>query len=177
MTNGGESWFLSGKRRPKGRKIRTWILIAAPAAAVLFQVYAPLIAGVFSYLELPLLVLIYLAMNRRSPVAGLLIGMATGIFQDALSHWPIGLFGMVKTLVGFAAASAGVRFDTDNPLVRFLLGSVFYLGHQAVLWGLKRVLLNEPAALAAGAHLIAALVNGGLALLLFHLLDKLRENR
>lgn len=171
-----DSASLFARRRPVRRKLRPWLMVAIPVAAVLFQVYAPLLIGLLSYLELPLLVTIYLAMNRRSPVAGLLVGAAIGLFQDALSHWPIGILGMVKTLAGFAASSLGLRLDTDNPAVRFGLGFVFFGGHQILFWTLRRVLLNEPVALAPGVMFAAALVNGALAAPLFGLLDKLRES-
>ncbi|MGQ9635982.1 MAG: rod shape-determining protein MreD, partial [Bryobacteraceae bacterium] len=89
---------------------------------------------------------------------------------------PVGILGMVKTLAGFAASSLGLRLNTDNPVVRFGLGFVFFGGHQFLFWVLRRVLLNEPAALAPGALFAAALVNGALAAPLFGLLDKLRES-
>ena len=176
MSESFDSTALFARRRPVRRKLRPWLTVAIPVAAILFQVYAPLLVGLFSYLELPLLVTIYLSMNRRSPVAGLMIGAAVGLFQDALSRWPIGILGMVKTLAGFAASSLGLRLDTDNPVVRFGLGFVFFAGHQILLWALRRVLLNEPAALALGATLAAAVVNGALAAPMFGLLDKLRES-
>ena len=97
-------------------------MLVFPIAAILFQVFVPLYISLFGYLELPLLVTIYFAMTRRSQVAGIFIGAGIGLAQDALSHLPIGLLGMVKTLVGYAAASLGVRLDTENVLVRFTPG-------------------------------------------------------
>jgi rod shape-determining protein MreD len=176
MKPSGEAWYLNGRRRPRKRRLQVWVWVAAPVAAVLFQTYAPLFAGWLSYLELPLLITIYLSTNRRSPVAGALIGMPIGLLQDALAHWPVGLLGMVKTLAGFAACAAGIRFDADNPAVRVLFGFVFFLGHQILFWVLRRTLLNEPAALNLGVLLLAALLNGALAAPLFALLDKLRES-
>lgn len=176
MSESFDSAPLFARRRPGRRRLRLWLMVAIPVAAILFQVYAPLFFGLLSYLELPLLVTIYLAMNRRSPVAGLAAGAAIGLTQDALSHWPVGMLGMVKTLAGYAASSLGLRLNTDNPAVRFGLGFVFFGGHQILFWALRRVLLNEAAALAPGTLFAAALVNGALAAPLFGLLDKLRES-
>lgn len=169
-------WFLNGKRRPSRHRIRPWALLAAPLAALLFQVYAPLLFGVLAYLELPLLVTIYFAMSRRNPVSGLFIGAGIGLAQDALSHRPIGLIGMVKTLAGYAASSAGLRLDTDNALVRVLMCFLFFLGHQMALGLLRWALLKEAVSLAPLVTLLAASVNALLAVPLFALLDKLREN-
>ncbi|MGQ9636046.1 MAG: rod shape-determining protein MreD, partial [Bryobacteraceae bacterium] len=112
MSESFDSASLFARRRSGGRKLRPWLMVAIPVTAILFQVYAPLFVGLLSYLELPLLVTIYLAMNRRSPVAGLLVGAVIGLFQDALSHWPVGMLGRVKTLAGFAASSLGLRLNT-----------------------------------------------------------------
>ena len=109
--------------------------IAIPLAAILFQVYVPRFFERLSYLELPLLVTVYFSLMRRSPVAGVLFGAGIGLAQDSLSHNPLGMFGIVKTLVGYFAASMSQRFDVQNPWVRlvlsfflFLLPPVFLLG-------------------------------------------------
>ena len=53
----------------------TWAaMIGIPLAAILFQVYVPRFLTYLSYLELPLLVTVYFALMRRSPVAGVLFG-------------------------------------------------------------------------------------------------------
>src|SRR5580658_8657517 len=77
-------------------------------------------------LELPLLVTIYFALSRRNPSAGLLLGMVVGVAQDSLSHTPIGLYGIAKTLVGFVASSLGSRIDVEHPLSRFFLTLFFF---------------------------------------------------
>ena len=54
---------------------------------------------------------VYFSLMRRSPVAGVLFGAGIGLAQDSLSHNPLGMFGIVKTLVGYFAASMSQRFD------------------------------------------------------------------
>ena len=151
----------------------TWILV--PLVAILFQVYVPRFLSYLSYLELPLLVTVYLAVMRRSQLAGVFIGASIGLVQDSLSHQPIGIFGMVKTLVGYAAASLGVRLDTQHVAVRFGLGFFFCVCHQFLYWVARRALLGEPAGFEYLQTLLAALSNGTLAVPLFYLLDRLRE--
>src|SRR5262249_50851922 len=75
-----------------------------------------------SYLELPLLVTVYFALMRRSPVQGVLFGMGIGLAQDSLSKHPLGMFGIVDTLVGYFAASVSQRFEVQNAIVRGVLG-------------------------------------------------------
>ncbi len=171
-----EGAFEIGSRsKKKASRIRLWVTLATPIGAVLFQVYLPLYIPLLSYLELPLLVTIYLAISRRSPAAGALVGAAIGLLQDALSHLPIGILGMAKTLVGYAAASVGVRLETRNVIVRFLLGTVLFLGHELLYGAFRRGLLGTSIGFDVVPMAVAAPVNGLVGLALFHLLDKLKE--
>ena len=164
------------RAKKKGLRFRPWVMLFFPVAAILFQVFVPLYFSLFSYLELPLLMTMYFAMTRRSQVAGIFIGASIGLAQDALSHQPIGLLGMVKTLLGYTAASLGVRLDTENVLVRFTLGFLGLICHQVLQWALRHALLGEAASLDILATFLAAIANGAVAVPLFHLLDRLREN-
>ena len=96
-----------------------------------------------AYLELPLLVTVYFSLMRRSPITGILLGAGIGLAQDALSHQPLGMFGIVKTLVGFFAASFSQRFDLENSAVRLVLSFFFFFFHQFFYWVLDRALLGE----------------------------------
>jgi len=167
---------IGGRRKKKLSKLRPWAGLALPLLAILFQVYVPLYLGFLHYVEAPLLVTVYLAVARRSQAAGIFIGAGIGLVQDALSHQPIGIFGMVKTLAGYAAASLGVRLDTEHAAVRFALGFFFFVAHQSVYWAARRVLLGEAASLEPVQTVLAALLNGALAVPLFYLFDRLRES-
>src|SRR5205814_10112320 len=68
---------------------------------------------------------------RRSQIGGLLVGMLVGLAEDSLSNNPLGMFGIVKTLVGYFAASVGVRLDVEHSLMRLVLG-FFHLHHGAI---------------------------------------------
>ena len=176
MSEYSDSMPFGGRLKKKGLRLRPWVMLVFPIAAILFQVFVPLYVSLLGYLELPLLVTIYFAMTRRSQVAGIFIGASIGLVQDALSHAPIGLLGMVKTLMGYTAASLGVRLDTENVLVRFGLGFLGLICHQGLQWGLRRILLGEAVSFEILATFLAAFANGVVAVPLFHLLDKLREN-
>ena len=63
------------------------------------------------------------------------MGACVGLVQDSLSKHPLGMFGIVKTLVGYFAASVGMRFDVDHGLVRLILAFFFFFFHQFSLLG------------------------------------------
>ena len=150
-------------------------LVAISLAAILFQVYVPRFLTFLAYLELPLLVTVYFSLMRRSPVVGILLGASIGLAQDALTpHQPLGMFGIVKTLVGFFAASFSQRFDLENSAVRLILGFFFFFFHQFFYWVLDRALLGETVGFAPGQTLVLAALNAVVAVPLFRVLDRLR---
>ena len=163
------------RRTRKTRRMRPLALVLIPLAAILFQVYVPRFFQYLGYLELPLLVTVYYALLMRQPVPALLFGSAIGLGQDSLSHQPLGMFGIVKTLVGYFAASLSMRFDVDNPLLQFVLGFFFFFFHQFFYWVLSRALLSQQVDFQIQQTLMFGLLNAVVALPLFAILDKIRE--
>jgi rod shape-determining protein MreD len=174
MTGYSEHLLLD-KPRKTSPHFRVWVTLTVPFAAILFQVYVPLFFQYLSYLELPLLVTVYFALMRRQPVAGTLIGAGIGLVQDSLSHQPLGMFGIVKTLVGYFAGNVSMRFEVDNPVLRFILGFFFFCFHQFFYWVLMRALLGQHLGFDIPSTLMVGLLNALVALPLFHFLDKLKE--
>lgn len=154
------------------------VVVGATMVALLLQALLPIyVLGARDYLELPLLVTLYFGLSRRNPTTGLLLGMVIGLLQDSLSSGrsPIGLYGIAKTFVGFAASSLGSRIDTEHPLSRFLLAFVFFHFHHAIYAITRRLLLAQQEPFLTMPLLVASAVNAGLALFLFPLLDHLRK--
>src|ERR1035438_365514 len=83
--------------------------ILIPLGALVLQAFLPIWLPFVRIFDLPLLVTIGFATARRSPLAGLLTGGIIGILQDALTHQPIGLYGISKTVVGFGASRSEER--------------------------------------------------------------------
>ena len=167
--------MLLSQREGQASRFRTWALIAVPMAAILFQVYVPLFFQFLGFLEMPLLVVVYFALMRRSQISGLMVGAIVGLAQDSLSKNPLGMFGIVKTLVGYFAASVGVRLDVDHFLLRLVLTFFFYNFHQAFYWVMQRALLGQQPAFEIQRWLVLGLLNAVVGVSLFHFLDKLRE--
>lgn len=174
MIYSGDRLLLS-QRESRISRFRAWVLLAVPLAAILFQVYVPLFFEFLAYLELPLLVTVYFALMRRSAVGGTLIGALVGLVQDSLSKNPLGMLGIVKTLVGYFAASVGMRFDVDHLFIRFLLGLFFFFFHQFFYWVLSRALLGQQIEFELQRTLVLGLLNAVVGLSVFHFLDKLKE--
>jgi rod shape-determining protein MreD len=122
-------------------------------------------------------VTIYFGVSRRSPSRGLLLGATIGLIQDALSHdYPIGLYGISKTIVGYLASSVGARIDTEHPIARFGLIFVLFHFHQAVVVFTLRVLLNHSTPFFTLRLFLDSLVTAGVGVVLFALLDRLRRS-
>jgi rod shape-determining protein MreD len=155
---------------------RNWTFLAAvPLAAILFQVYVPRFVTDLAYLEVPLLVVIYFALASSSPVAGLLYGAGVGLTQDSLSHHPLGMYGIVKTLAGYFTAFVSQRFEVRHAGVRAVLAFFFYFFHEFFYWVQGRALLGQPLDFDPIRTLVLALLNAAVAVPLFRILDRLSD--
>jgi len=142
MNYSGDRILLGSQRESRISKFRPWVLFVIPLIAILFQIYVPRYSKFMAYLDMPLLVTVYFSLMRRSAVAGTFIGAFIGLAQDCLSTNPLGLYGIVKTMVGYFAASVGLRFDVDHPFIRLLLGFFFFFFHQFFAWVLFTWITN-----------------------------------
>jgi rod shape-determining protein MreD len=167
--------IMAAHQRGRIAQFRAWVLILVPFGALVFQAYVPLFYPPLAYLDLTLLVTIYFAMMRHSPVNGIIVGCSMGLAQDALAHNPLGMYGIAKTLVGFFAASIGVRIDVSQPFVRLLACVTFYMFHQFLFWLISRALLEKLIDFDWRQTLILSGFNAVVGLALFHFLDKLKE--
>jgi rod shape-determining protein MreD len=167
--------LLNNQRESTVSRFRAWVLLAVPLAAILFQAYVPLFFPFLRVVEVPLLVVIYFAIMRRSQMSGLFIGCFVGLAQDSLSTNPLGMFGIADTLVGYFAASVGLRLDVDHPFMRLLLSSFFFIVHRFFYWVILRAMIGKMMPFDVQTTLVLSLLNGVVGLSLFHFLDKLRE--
>lgn len=152
------------------------IYIVAPLLALGLQSFLALHFSRFDLIDLPLLVTIYYGITQREPMTATGVGALIGIAQDALTHNPLGIFGICKSVVGYIAGSLGVRVDTENHGTRLLLTFFFTLLQTAILWLLERHMLGQTFAWNWVHELIRAVANALVAVLLFALLDLTRRN-
>lgn len=149
--------------------------IAIPLFALAVQAFVPRWLPFFNILDLPLLVVIFFALARRSQVTGLLTGAVIGLLQDSLTIHPLGLYGISKTVVGYGASSLGVKLDVENAGSRFLVTLFFYVVHEVVYFLIARGLVRLDLHWSWWHELGSALANALVAVALFALLDRFKQ--
>jgi rod shape-determining protein MreD len=148
------------------------LYVIAPVIALVVQALMPRVLGRFAYFDLPLVVTVYFALGRRSPIQGMFMGGFLGVFEDALTHHAIGINGIAKTVAGYLAASVGVRIDVQNTAIRLALNFVLSLLCSGIVVFVHRVLLGLELHWNWLAMLFEAIGNSIIALFLFPLLDR-----
>jgi len=145
-----------------------------PLGALVLQAWLPRVVGRYDWFDLPLIVTIYFALGRRNPVQGAVMGAAMGLFQDAISHRPIGINGIAKTTVGFLAGSVGIRIDVENYVIRVLFIFALSLLSSAIYIFVTRFLLGLAVDWNWLTELLRAVGNAVTGLVVFPLIDRLQ---
>jgi rod shape-determining protein MreD len=152
------------------------VTIGVPLAALFLQSFLPKIFPLFAvYFDLPLLVTIFFAMARRNPISGLFTGAAIGLTQDMLGPYPIGIYGIAKTVVGYGASSLGAKLDVENSGARFLVTLGFYLAHAAIYFTVARGMVSLTLNWSWSRGILAGLANALLGIGLYFVLDKFKQ--
>jgi len=175
MTEISDQVLVDRKTRSAAFRMRPIAILLLPFLAVLYKVYVRQFIEQLSYLELPLLVVLYFSLMWRNHLAALFYGASVGLLEDSLASHPIGLFGIAKTLVGYFAASVSLRFDVDHSVIRFILVFFFFIFHSLFYWVMEQALLGLPAPLEPAQTCIVAGLNAAVAVPLFMLFDKMKE--
>jgi len=153
------------------------VVVLVPLIALYLQNTLPVRFPRFALFDLPLLVTVFFAVARRNQISGTVTGCLIGLVQDSFTHQPLGLFGIAKSVVGFAASSIGAKVDVENPGSRLILMFCFALLHNAVYMWVARGLAQLPLPWNWGERLGSALLNALVSIVLFHYLDKLKRRR
>jgi rod shape-determining protein MreD len=146
-----------------------------PLAALVLQTWLPRLVGSRQvWFDLPLVVTVYFALGRRSPIQGTLMGAVMGLFEDALTGRAIGINGIAKTVCGFLAASVGIRIDVENNLIRLSLNFLLSMLSSGIYLFIYRFLLGLEIDWSWVNELFKALGNSVIAIVLFPLLDRMQ---
>jgi rod shape-determining protein MreD len=92
-----------------------------------------------------------------------------------LSSYPIGIYGIAKTVVGYGASSLGAKLDVENAGSRLLVTLGFYLVHAAVYFTVARGMVNLTLHWSWSRGILAGLANAFLGVALYFLLDKFKQ--
>ena len=87
------------------------------AAAILLQMSLRAIWSPLSYIDFPLVVVVYIALQRHAWQA-LIVGTVAGLTVDAASGGLIGAGGFSKTLTAYIIYVAATRVNLENALAR-----------------------------------------------------------
>ncbi len=152
------------------------LVVAAVSICALFlHAFLPRIWRPLGIVDVPLIIVIYFSISWRSRVAGTLLGTTLGLLQDLPGNQYIGVNGIAKSLIGYAASSIGLRIDVEHSVTRLLLNIFFFLLQSALLFLIGRFLLNGSGSTVQWIHeILRAGVNAVLAVPLFALLDRTR---
>jgi len=92
-------------------------IAAVLALSILLQLSLRILWPPLSYIDFPLIVVVYIALQRDAWQA-LVVGTLAGIIVDASSGGLIGAGGFSKTLTAYIIYFAATRVNLENPLVR-----------------------------------------------------------
>jgi rod shape-determining protein MreD len=111
--------------------------------AVLLQWTLRSVAEPFAYIDFPLIIVVYAALQRNS-IKAIFFGTFAGIAVDALSGGLLGANGFSKTLIAYMVSELARRVYMDNLLLRIPVIAGACLLDDLVYYGTHRLLGQEP---------------------------------
>lgn len=120
-------------------------LTIALIVAILLQWTLPNVWEPLAFIDFPLIIVVYAALQRNS-IRALLFGTISGVLVDALSGGLLGAGGFSKTLVAYAVSEIARRVYLDNLILRIpvIAGACFV--NDLVYYGVHRLLGQTPTA-------------------------------
>ncbi len=156
-------------------------LTIALILAVLGQWTLRNVAEPLAYIDLPLIIIVYAALQRDA-LRAVLFGAIGGLAVDALSGGLLGANGFSKTLVAFVVSEIARRVYMDNLLLRIPVIAGASLLDDSVYYGLHRLFGQEPnvPVVATIAYSLIGTTIAGTAIFLlldFVMADRVRKSR
>ena len=111
--------------------------------AVLLQWTLRNVAEPFAYIDFPLIIVVYAALQRNS-IKALFYGTLAGLAVDALSGGLLGANAFSKTLIVYVVSELVRRVYLDNLLLRIPVIASACLLDNLVYYGMHRLLGQEP---------------------------------
>jgi rod shape-determining protein MreD len=111
--------------------------------AVLLQWTLRNVAEPFAYVDFPLIIVVYAALQRDS-LKAIFFGTFAGIAVDALSGGLLGANGFSKTLIAYMVSELARRVYMDNLLLRIPVIAGACVIDDLVYFGMHKLLGQEP---------------------------------
>ena len=146
-----------------GVKLTVALIVAVVLQWTLRNVFEP-----FTYIDFPLIIVVFAALQRNS-IRAILFGTTAGIAVDALSGGLLGANGFSKTLIAYIVSEMTRRVYLDNLLLRIPVIAGACLLDDLVYYGLHRLLGQPPvgdALLTVSYSLIGTTIVGTLVYLI-----------
>lgn len=132
-------------------------------AVLVYAVYSPLFSVGGMAPVLPIIILVRVALTS-GPLAGNIVGFASGLLLDIASVEWFGSTMLVNSLIGYILGSIRERIVLDSPLARvFVLlvtATVHTIGVASIRSLMTPGISPEPFALAVGSGIYSAIVGG-----------------
>jgi rod shape-determining protein MreD len=156
-------------------------IAAVLALAILLQLSLRAVWTPLVFIDLPLVVVVYVALQREAWQA-LLAGTLAGLAVDAASGGIIGTGGFSKTFTAYVIFFAATRVNLENPLLRIPILAAAAVLDSSVYVGLHRLLgqsLQKPFLETICYRVIGTTIIGTLMILMLDnlLSDKARQRR
>ena len=165
----------TSRREFEHYRFNPFVTILVPFAFIVIQAYLPAIFPRLLIFDLPLIAVIFFAVARRNPIMGAVTGSLIGLFQDMLTHQPIGVQGIAKTIIGYIASSIGLQVDVENITTRILMNFGFSILQSGLLFLIHRFMLGEAGKLLWLHEVYRAIFNTLLAIPIFLMLDRTKR--
>jgi rod shape-determining protein MreD len=156
-------------------------IAASLAIAILLQLSLRKVWEPLGFIDLPLVIVVYVALQREAWQA-LLTGTLAGLAVDAASGGVLGAGGFSKTLTAYLIFFAATRVNLENPLLRIPILAAAAALDGSIYVGLHRLLtqpLQAPFVQTIAYRVIGTTIIGTLVLLMLDnlLSDKARQRR
>jgi rod shape-determining protein MreD len=134
-------------------------VLATMAVALVLQVTLAryTVGGRWAF-DLVLVGVLYAAL-QWGPIAGMIAGTLGGLAQDVLDSTVVGVGGLVKTCVGFAAGAVGAQFVLVRPQARMMIVAVATVVHRLLLFAIGALIEQEWAAVPWTTLLVETVIN------------------
>lgn len=156
-------------------------LTVAIIIAVLLQWTLRNVWDGFVYIDFPLIVVVYAALQRNS-IRAILFGTFSGLLIDGLSGGLLGANGFTKTLIAYVVSEIARRVYMDNLLLRIPVIAGASVVSSFLYFGLHRLFGQEPSGdvlVTVAYSLIGTTITGTLVFLIFQsfLSDKVKGRK
>lgn len=119
-------------------------LTIALIISILLQWTLRNVAEPFAFVDFPLIVVVYAALQQKNSIRAVLFGMIGGLSMDALSGGLLGANGFSKVLIAYIVSEVTRRVYVDNLLLRIPIIAGACLFDDFIYYGLHRIFGQVP---------------------------------